>query len=45
MLLGILTKEFGSQRYGVAIVLVLIFAGAYVLHTLDEKAAVDNSKV
>ena len=45
MLLGILTKEFGSQRYGVAIVLVLILAGAYVLHTLDEKAAVDNSKV
>ena len=44
MLLGILTKEFGSQRYGVAIVLVLILAGAYVLHTLDEKAAVDNSK-
>ena len=45
MLLGILTKEFGSQRYGVAIVLVLILAGAYVLHSLDEKAAVDNSKV
>ena len=44
MLLGILTKEFGSQRYGVAIVLVLILAGAYVLHSLDEKAAVDNSK-
>ena len=45
ILLGILTKEFGSQRYGVAIVLVLILAGAYVLHSLDEKAAVDNSKV
>ena len=44
MLLGILTKEFGSQRYGVAIVLVLILAGSYVLHSLDEKAAVDNSK-
>ena len=44
MLLGILTREFGSQRYGVAIVLVLILAGAYVLHSLDEKAAVDNSK-
>ena len=44
MLLGILTREFGSQRYGVAIVLVLILAGAYVLHSLDEKAAVDDSK-
>ena len=45
MLLGILTKQFGSQRFGVAIVLVLILAGAYVLHSLDEKAAVENSKV
>ena len=45
MLLGILTKEFGSQRYGVAIVLVLILAGAYVLHSLDEKAAVDLSLI
>ena len=44
MLLGILTREFGSQRYGVAIVLVLILAGAYVLHSLDEKAAVGDSK-
>ncbi len=39
LLLGILTKEFGSQRYGVAIVLILVLAGAYVLHGLDEKKA------
>ena len=43
LLLGILTKEFGSQRYGVAIVLVLVLAGAYVLHGLDEKAASEAS--
>ena len=43
LLLGILTKEFGSQRYGVAIVLVLVLAGAYVLHGLDEKAASESS--
>ena len=44
MLLGILTKQLIST-IGVAIVLVLILAGAYVLHSLDEKAAVENSKV
>jgi len=39
LMLGILTKEFGSQRYGIAIVVVLVLAGAYILHGLDEKEA------
>ena len=45
LLLGILTKEFGSQRYGVAIVIVLVLAGAYVLHGLNEKEASKASSV
>ena len=47
MLLGFLTQAFGSQRFGVAVVAILIFAGAWVLHGLDEEEgmkAVSDSK-
>ena len=49
MLLGFLTQAFGSQRFGVAVVAILIFAGAWVLHGLDEeegmKAASDSNSI
>jgi len=43
LMLGILTKEFGSQRFGVAIVVVLVMAGAYILQGLDENEATKAS--
>ena len=43
MLLGFLTQAFGSQRFGVAVVAILIFAGAWVLHGLDEEEGIRAS--
>jgi UMF1 family MFS transporter len=40
MLLGIITETFQSQRLGVAIVAVLISAGAIALNNVDEKAGI-----
>ena len=46
-LLGLLTSVFGSQRFGVAVVVLLVFLGAFVLHGLDEdegaRESLDNS--
>ncbi len=46
-LLGLLTSIFGSQRFGVAVVALLVFLGAFVLHGLDEdegaRESLDNS--
>ena len=40
-LLGYLTQLFGSQRYGVGVVLVFIVLGAVVLHFVDEDAGIE----
>jgi UMF1 family MFS transporter len=46
-LLGVLTAAFGSQRFGVAVVAVLVLLGAIVLHGLDEdegaRESLDNA--
>ena len=46
-LLGVLTATFGSQRYGIAIVALLVLLGAFILHGVDEKEgameSLDNS--
>ena len=41
-LLGYLTKVFGSQRYGVAVVLVLLIIGAAILHYVDEDSGIEK---
>jgi len=38
-----LTAAFGSQRFGVAIVALLVLLGALVLHTVDEERGVSES--
>ena len=43
MMLGILTEAFGSQRFGVAIVALLVFAGAFFLHRVDEKEGISSA--
>ena len=43
LLLGILTATFGSQRFGVAVVALLVFLGAFVLHGLDEEEGARES--
>ena len=43
MMLGILTAAFGSQRFGVAVVALLVFLGAFVLHGLDEEKGARES--
>ena len=37
-LLGYLTQAFGSQRYGVAVVFILLLIGALLLRSVDEEA-------
>ena len=37
-LLGYLTLAFGSQRYGIAVVLAFLVIGALLLRSVDEKA-------
>ena len=41
-LLGYFTKVFGSQRYGVAVVLVLLIIGAAILHYVDEDSGIEK---
>ena len=43
-LLGYLTQLFGSQRYGVAVVLVLLILGSLLLHFVDEDAGIAESE-
>ena len=43
MMLGVLTAAFGSQRFGVAIVALLVLLGAFVLHGLDEEKGARES--
>ena len=43
MMLGILTEAFGSQRFGVAVVALLVFAGAFFLHRVDEEEGINNA--
>jgi len=43
MMLGILTEAFGSQRFGVAIVALLVFAGAFFLHRVDEEEGINSA--
>ena len=40
-LLGYLTQIFGSQRYGVAVVLIFLVVGALLLRHVDETAGID----
>ena len=40
-LLGYLTQIFGSQRYGVAVVLIFLIVGALLLRHVDETAGID----
>ncbi len=44
LLLGILTQVFGSQRYGIAVVLLFLVIGSLVLHSVDEKKGVEASR-
>ena len=44
LLLGILTQFFGSQRYGVAIVLVMFCIGYILLHRVDENKGIKLAK-
>ena len=44
MMLGFLTQAFGSQRFGVAIVAVLVLLGAYFLHGVDEEEGINNAR-
>ena len=43
MMLGILTEAFGSQRFGVAVVALLVFAGAFFLHKVDEEEGINSA--
>jgi UMF1 family MFS transporter len=40
-LLGYLTKLFGSQRYGVGVVLILLIIGTLLLHFVDEESGIE----
>ena len=40
-LLGYLTQAFGSQRYGVAVVLIFLVVGALLLRSVDEEAGIE----
>ena len=42
--LGLFTQMFDSQRYGIAVVLVLLIAGAYLLRFVDEKSGLIASQ-
>jgi UMF1 family MFS transporter len=42
--LGFFTQMFDSQRYGIAVVLVLLIAGAYLLRFVDEKSGLIASQ-
>ena len=42
-LLGYLTQAFGSQRFGVAVVIVLLMIGSILLHFVDEEAGLEEA--
>ena len=44
MLLGVLTQVFQSQRFGVAIVLVFIVIGAFILNSVDEQEGMNAAE-
>ena len=41
-LLGYLTLAFGSQRFGVAVVLIFLVIGAMMLHFVDESKGMNE---
>ena len=41
--LGYLTQAFGSQRFGVAVVLIFLVIGTFLLHFVDEKAGIESA--
>jgi UMF1 family MFS transporter len=41
--LGLFTQMFNSQRYGIAVVLVLLIAGAILLRSVDEQSGITAS--
>jgi len=43
-LLGYLTLAFGSQRYGIAVVLLFLVIGSLLLRSLDEKAGMEAAE-
>ena len=43
-LLGYLTLAFGSQRYGIAVVLAFLVIGALLLRSVDEKAGMEAAE-
>ena len=42
--LGYLTLAFGSQRFGVAVVIILLIIGTFLMHFVDEKAGMAASQ-
>ena len=42
-LLGLFTQIFGSQRYGIAVVLLFLIVGSIVLHSVDEESGMKAS--
>ncbi len=43
-LLGFFTQAFGSQRYGIAVVLLFLILGTYLLLSVDEEAGIIAGK-
>ena len=43
-LLGYLTHAFGSQRFGIAVVLLFLLLGTYLLNSVDEEAGIEAGK-
>ena len=44
LLLGLLTQIFGSQRYGIAVVLLFLIIGSIILHSVNENEGVEAAK-
>jgi len=42
--LGYLTLVFGSQRYGIAVVLAFLVIGSLLLRSVDEKAGMEAAE-
>jgi UMF1 family MFS transporter len=40
-LLGYFTHLFGSQRFGIAVVLLFLLFGTYLLYSVDEEAGIE----
>ncbi len=43
-LLGMITSIFNSQRYGIAVVLLLLIIGSILLSRVDERSGIDTAK-